>query len=208
MGGYIIKDKLWFFAGLQWSAQRYIYSRSFNVKVNGAFQPIPDSTQHRNGDERSWNYIGKLTYLLSSDHRLSVTVTGTPTTGGGNGGLALRNRSTSRQPFLPGVLTLGTYDSVATESSFNSIDVGGELNSSFLEKRLLLDVKVGVHLQRDSYLPGDGSTLDDIDNPNTLAGTPQVRSPSTIPTPVYQLDPQVPPSVVQACTQPGATCNV
>ena len=30
LGGYLIKDRLWFFAGIQWSAQRYIYSRSFN----------------------------------------------------------------------------------------------------------------------------------------------------------------------------------
>ena len=208
LGGYIIKDKLWFFAGVQWSAQRYIFSRSFNVRQNGAFQPIPNSTQRWNGDERSWNYIGKLTYLITSDHRLSLTVTGTPTTGGGGGGLALRNRSSNRTPFLPGLMTLGTYNSTATKSSFNAIDIGGELNSSFLDKRLLLDVRLGVHLQRDSYLPGDGSTLDDLDNRNVLAGVPLVRSPAGVPTPVYQLDPSVPASVVQACTQPGASCNV
>ncbi|HZW88415.1 MAG TPA: TonB-dependent receptor, partial [Myxococcaceae bacterium] len=208
LGGFIIKDKLWFFAGVQWSEQRYIYSRSFNVRINGAFQPIPDSTQRRNGDERSWNYIGKLTYLISSDHRLSLTVTGTPTTGGGEGGLALRNRSNSRQPFPSGYLTLGTYNSSWTKSSFNAIDIGADLNSSFLDKRLLLDVRLGVHLQRDSYLPGDGSTLDDLDNRNVLAGVPLVRSPTRVPTPVYQLDTSVPASVVQACTQPGATCNV
>ena len=175
LGGYIIKDKLWFFAGVQWAAQRYIYSRSFNVLNNGALEPIPDSTQRRNADERSWNYIGKLTYLISSDHRLSVTVSGTPTTGGGNGDLPLRNRSNNRQPFAANLLTLGTFNSINLKSSFNAFDVAGELNSSFIDKRLLLDVKVGVHLQRDSYLPGDGSTLDDINNPNVLAGVPQVR---------------------------------
>ncbi|HZX40873.1 MAG TPA: TonB-dependent receptor, partial [Myxococcaceae bacterium] len=208
IGGYIIKDRLWFFAGLQWAAQRYIYSRSFNRLINGAFEPIPDSTQRRNGDERSWNYIGKLTFLISSDHRLSLTVTGTPTKGGSDGGVALRNRSNSRQPFGSGVLTLGTYNSSWTKSSFNSIDVASELNSSFMDKRLLLDVKLGVHLQRDSYLPGDGSTLDDIDNRSVLAGVPNVRSPAGVPTPVYQLDTSVPATVAQACTQPGATCNV
>jgi len=208
LGGYIIKDKLWFFAGVQWAAQRYIYSRSFNVLNNGALEPIPDSTQRRNADERSWNYIGKLTYLISSDHRLSVTVSGTPTTGGGNGDLPLRNRSNNRQPFAANLLTLGTFNSINLKSSFNAFDVAGELNSSFIDKRLLLDVKVGVHLQRDSYLPGDGSTLDDINNPNVLAGVPQVRSPAGVPTPVYQLDTSVPASVVQACTQTGASCNV
>ena len=58
----------------------------------GQTEAIPNSTQRRNGDERSINYIGKLTYLISSDHRVSLTVTGTPTTGGGEGGVALRNQ--------------------------------------------------------------------------------------------------------------------
>jgi len=208
IGGYILKDKLWFFAGLQWSAQRYIYGRSFSRLINGAFEPIPDSTQRRNGDERSWNYIGKLTFLISSDHRVSLTVTGTPTNGGSDGGVALRNRSNNRIPFNANLLALGTYNAGWTKSSFNAVDVAGELSSSFLDKRLLLDVKLGVHIQRDSYLPGDGSTLDDIDNPATLAGVPAVRSPAGIPTPVYQLDTSVPASVVRACTEPGATCNV
>ena len=208
LGGYIIKDRLWFFAGIQWAAQRYIYSRSFNRFINGQFEPIPDSTQRRNGDERSYNYIGKLTYLINSDHRVSVTVTGTPTTGGGEGSLALRNRSNNRAPFTSNYLTLGTFNSAYSRAKFDAIDVAGELNSSFIEKRLLFDLKIGWHHQSDSYLPGDGSGLDDIDNPNVLAGTPQVRSPAGIPTPVYQLDADVPSSVRTACTAPGASCNV
>ncbi|MGZ6077799.1 MAG: carboxypeptidase regulatory-like domain-containing protein, partial [Myxococcaceae bacterium] len=56
VGGYIIKDKLWFFAGIQWSAQRYIYSRSFNRLFNGVLEPIANSVQRRFGDEQSINY--------------------------------------------------------------------------------------------------------------------------------------------------------
>jgi len=208
VGGYIIKDKLWFFAGIQFSAQRYIYSRSFNRLFNGVLQPIANSEQRRFGDEQSINYIGKLTYLINSDNRLSLTVSGTPTKGGGPGEVTIRNRSTNRTPFNATLLTLGTYNSGATESSFNSMDIAAELNSSFVDKRLLLDVKLGVHLQRDSFLPADGSTLDDINNPAVLAGVPQVRSPAGVPTPVYQLDTSVPSSVTQACSEAGASCNV
>jgi hypothetical protein len=208
LGGYILKDRLWFFAGIQWAAQRYIYSRSFNRFINGQFEPIPDSTQRRNGDERSYNYIGKLTYLINSDHRVSLTVTGTPTSGGGEGSLALRNRSNNRAPFTSNYLTLDTFNSGYTRAKFDAIDVAGELNSSFIEKRLLFDLKLGWHHQNDSYLPGDGSGLDDINNPNVLAGTPQVRSPGGAGTPVYQLDADVPSSVRTACAAPGASCNV
>jgi hypothetical protein len=59
LGGYIIKDKLWFFAGLQPSFQRYSWTRSFNAaQVAGGgnlvtdpatgqvvYAPIPDSAQ-------------------------------------------------------------------------------------------------------------------------------------------------------------------
>ena len=37
-------------------------------------------------------------------------------------------------------------------------------NSSFLDKKLLLDIRAGWHHQKDEHLPGDGSTLADIDN--------------------------------------------
>jgi len=49
------------------------------------YTPIENSQQRRFGDERSINFIGKLTYLISSDHRVSLSAFGTPTWGGGNG---------------------------------------------------------------------------------------------------------------------------
>jgi hypothetical protein len=208
LGGYLIKDRLWFFAGVQWSAERYIYSRSFNRLINGQTEAIPNSTQRWNGDERSINYIAKLTYLISSDHRVSLSVIGTPTTGGGEGGVVLRNRSSNRVPFAPTLLTLGTFNSIYTRSKFDALDVAGELNSAFLDKRLLLDVRLGAHFQRDSSLPGDGSGLDDIDKRSVLAGVPKVRSPARLDTPVYELDASVPSSVRTACSEPGASCNV
>ena len=191
VGGYLIKDRLWFFVGVLWSAQRYLYSRSFNRFINGQTEPIPDSTQRWNGDERSINYIGKLTYQISPDHRLSLTVTGTPTTGGSEGGVALRDRSSNRAPFGPRLFTLGTFNSTYTRSKFDSLDVAGELNSAFLDKRLLLDVRLGAHFQRDANLPGDGSGLDDIDKPNVLAGVPSVQSPAGV---AFQSTSWTPPS--------------
>jgi hypothetical protein len=208
LGGYIVQDRLWFFAGIQWSAQRYIYTRAFNRMMNGQLEPIPDSTQRRNGDERGINYIGKLTYLINSDHRVSLSVFGTPTTGGGNGGVPLRNRSSNRVPFGPTLLTRGTYNSTASaQTKFDALDIAGEVNSAFLDKRLLLEVRVGAHFQRDSFLPGDGSGLDDIENPSVLAGVPRVFS-AAVPTPVYALDGDVPSSVRSACAEMGASCNV
>ena len=208
VGGYFIKDRLWFFAGIQWAAQRYIYSRSFSRFIDGAFEPIAGSTQRWNGDERSFNYIGKLTYLFSSDHRLSVSVSGTPTSGGGPGGLSLRDRSTARTIHPENYLASSAYSVNALQTTFDALDLMAQLNSSFLEKKLLLDVRLGWHHQHDSRLPNDGSTLDSVDTLSTLAGTPQVRSPVRFGLPVYALDPTVPDSVRTACTAPGASCDV
>ena len=165
LGGYIIKDKLWFFAGLQPSFQRYSWSRSFNVaQLDGGgnlvtdpatgqvvYTPIPDSSQRRFSDEKSLNFIGKLTFLASADHRLSLSVTGTPTTGGGGasfptrlpGGLQARNGLNAAVVY--GGATFNGLGNIKTNDS--SYNVVGELNSAFLDKRLLLDVRIGWHHQ-------------------------------------------------------------
>jgi hypothetical protein len=75
LGGYIVKDKLWFFVGVQPSFQRYSWTRSFNTARldadgnpqpdpatgNIIYDPIANSDQRRFSDEKSINFIGKLT---------------------------------------------------------------------------------------------------------------------------------------------------
>ena len=57
-----------------------------------------------------------------------------------------------------------------------------EVRQLLEDKKLLLDIRAGVHIQHDSFLPADGSTLDDIDNPAglaALAAWPQGRPPTS-----------------------------
>ena len=43
LGGYIIKDKLWFFAGVQYASQRYSYTRKYQIaQVDGSGNFITD----------------------------------------------------------------------------------------------------------------------------------------------------------------------
>ncbi len=207
LGGYIIKDKLWFFAGIQPSFTRYSYTRQFSIENPGqldadgnqAYSPIPDSNQRRFADEKSIQFIGKLTYLISSDHRLSLTVTGTPTTGGSDSAFSVRVPGVlaGRAPFPLGAYTLQTFNSNHFLTNDTTYDVNGELNSSFLDKRLLLDVRLGWHHQLDEGAPGDGAGFDNIHNLNTLAGIPSLAP--LYNSNVLDFEDQVPASVREAC---------
>src|SRR5262249_40584510 len=72
--------------------------------------------------------------------------------------------------------------------------------SSFFEKRLLLDLRVGWHHQSDEGLPGDGSEFS-VDDPTKLAGTPLYGLHPNIPRNIAEVD-QVPAVVQQACAGP------
>ncbi len=204
IGGYIIKDRLWFFAGFDYAKQRYSYTRSFNAAADGTnFVPVENSEQRRFGDEKTISYIAKLTYLITSDHRLSVSVSGEPTSGGGGGSYPLRTTygTANRAIIAPDIYASRTFNAANVKTTFDNIDVVGELSSAFLDKRLLLDVRGGWHHQKEQILPGDGSGLDDIDNPNVLAGVPLVRSPtgSNGTSTLLLWDQGIPNSVKTAC---------
>jgi hypothetical protein len=207
LGGYIIKDKLWFFAGIQPSFTRYSYTRQFYIENPGqtdadgnqAYSLIPNSDQRRFADEKSIQFIGKLTYLISSDHRLSLTVTGTPTTGGSDSAFSVRVPGVlaGRAPFAVGAYTLQTFNTNHFLTNDTAYDVNGELNSSFLDKRLLLDVRLGWHHQIDEGAPGDGSGFDNIHNLKALAGIPSLQP--LYNSNVLDFEDQVPASVREAC---------
>jgi outer membrane receptor protein involved in Fe transport len=203
LGGYIVKDKLWFFAGFDYARQRYSYTRSFNVtNADGSVTPIDNSTQRHFGDEKTISYIGKLTYQVNQDHRFSISVSGEPTSGGGNGAYALRTTygSANRGITASGGYANTTFNASNLATTFDNMDIVGEYNGSFLDKKLLINVRGGWHHQEDDILPGDGSTINDIDNPNTLAGVATVRTPTgSQASNITAWDKQLPSSVYAAC---------
>src|SRR5262249_35444172 len=116
-----------------------------------------------------------------------------------------------RNPLVPSVWALNTFNAAATRNQFDTYDVVGELNSSFLDKRLLLDIRAGYHYQKDQAQAADGSGYNDVNNPSVLAGIRFGRGSANTNLLVYE--DQVPAAVKQACSVPttGTTlgrCNV
>ena len=219
LGGYILKDRLWFFAGAQYASQRYSYERTYQkARVDGSgnfvldsvtgqpvYDPIAGGQQRRFGTEHTINYIGKLTFLINSDNRVSVSVNGTPTTGGGNGNYPIRVPGVlqARNPANSGLYAGGTYNVFNLVTHDDSLNVNGELNSSFLDKRLLFDLKIGWHHQLDEGLPGDGSEFNTTQE-GTIAGTPGFVTSTADLQNIATLDDQVPAAVKAACNGPFA----
>ena len=174
LGGYLIKDRLWFYVGVQPEFTRDRVDRNltpYRIDSNGNPVKGPDgkpevdppiyTTSHFE-DERQIQYFGKLTYLASENHRFSLTVTGTPS-------------KSDKSPLVPGQ-PIGGGQLGATEQRLfdGTFDVVGKLSSSFAEKRVLLDIMAGWHEEDHNASAYDGSKVGSTD-PAALANQPNLR---------------------------------
>jgi outer membrane receptor protein involved in Fe transport len=179
LGGPIIKDKLWFYVGVAPSLTRRLLERNLNVFLldeNGEYiqdenglnatERIPGTTKNYFADQRTVQYLGKLTWQAHADHQLTLSVFGAPTRSGGDGRFAFRVEDNAVEV----ANIAGDYTAYAHRNEVDARDISLKLTSSFLDKRILLDTTVGWHHQIDSSMPSDGSG---IGNSTGLSGLPQ-----------------------------------
>ncbi|MBK9258823.1 MAG: TonB-dependent receptor [Polyangiaceae bacterium] len=220
IGGPILKDKLWFFAGFQVALQRYNLDRtlnSLNATIEDRFMPDPDfagkwvpgtddildtavpvidpetgfqrttalpgTSQRYYADQQVTQYIGKLTWNINQDHNVTLTVFGAPSTSGGNGTYGIDSQDGG---IAVGNL-VGPYSALGgTLNAFNN-SVVLKSSSAFMNKKFLIDATLGWVYNTLETGAADGTNVDDIGNPATLAGQPgmswrrnsTVRDPAT-----------------------------
>lgn len=210
LGGYIVKDRLWFFAGIQPSFSRYQVERDVNaIRLDADGKQVVDpqtgtfvtdrlasATTYRFADERVLEYIGKLTYLVSPDVRVSLTATGTPTSSGGNGSYGF-----FAQGGGPAVFVNGDFNALALKTVNSSSDLAAKLNAGFLDKHLLIDATAGWHHQDVENLPIDGSA---IGSGTGLSATPAVLWRRTQRHSILDFE-QLPADAAAACDAAGTT---
>jgi hypothetical protein len=184
LGGPILKDKLWFHAGLNIAFQdneikrrlnRLRYERnadgSLKLDENGGvipeidergFQladPIPGTENTYLASRRSAQYIGKLTWLIDPSHTLTLSAHGTPSRSGGDGRISLS--PVSGTTYFGSLSGFGpaAFTGVARTETSDIHSVSLKLASAFMNKRLLLDTTLGVHHAVFKTLPADGSEV-------------------------------------------------
>ncbi len=180
VGGPILKDRLWFYAGFapvtnRIYTDRYLQQSTAAPVTGGVCQglPIPGNSNYAGAclatdskglalsnkiagtDEyvtsgaTTYQYTGKLTFLINENNNVSLSVFGLPSS------------STILQPNPSVADSIRTY-----KGEENTNDIIARYAGKFLEKKLIVEVVGGYHYQT-------GTPID-----QTLAGVDQFNTPS------------------------------
>lgn len=153
LGGPIIEDAVWFYAGVAPSFttdryQRIIRARTGAQDENGVFltQDIDGSEQTLESTSRLLNYIAKLDFRFDDDHKASLSYLGSPSSFSG----VFNNPNNSHS------LGLGFNadpSSMTFQETIAVHDVIGRMTSKFLERKLRVQLTAGFHSQQSRVDP-------------------------------------------------------
>ena len=220
IGGPIIKDKLWFYAGFDLARTRYNMKRTFNRRTidpaTGAPQLDPDGLTHVDpiaGAEQTWpahaqnvQAMGKLTYAITPDHQVALSFYTTPATSGARDAFSISS-ATGRPEVTPTTNILGNPDTLGHIRKATPTDVNLKITNAFMNKRVMLDTTLGWHHENNSVLASDGTRPSSFQG---LSNIPRVTWRRTSPHSLPEFEPWVPtgPGGCEMITVTGTTRQV
>jgi carboxypeptidase family protein/TonB-dependent receptor-like protein len=193
LGGPILKDRLWFFAGGQVATAQYQAERELNAFLTGPEGgqaldgeglaipvSLPGTRRRFRASLRQYQLFGKLDYRINQNNTLSYSFKTMVGETGGNGYFSVSPQSgyiESAQAFN----ATGSPRALATSRPSRAYDMTLKWSNASLNKRLLFDTTAGWHFESSTgsfALPGDGSRIGTLDG---LSGQPQVTYRRTLP---------------------------
>jgi hypothetical protein len=194
IGGPIVKDKLWFYAGVDFAKTRFNLRRTFNrsrvlpgwmpgsaptldpvAAARGEQEYIPGTESNWQADSQSVQAMGKLTYAINQDNQLNLAIFYAPTTSGGLGKYSISPLTglPEADPRTTQGLN-GPVGALARVRNSSALDTTLKWTSAFDNKRLLIDTTMGWHHEKNDVLAVDGSGPTDTTNSGVLAGQQRV----------------------------------
>src|SRR3954471_12022332 len=171
MGGPIIKDKLWFFAGVAPQFVSRNIARTINAEESNATgQAVLDSSGNPatkeiarktyTSTQTSYNLSGKLTYLLNENHSVALAAYGNPTN---NTGVYVDNYGFITSP------AAGNEGNFRQNHGVGGIETSLRYSGKLFNKTMLVEATAAYHRQRDNEVPvgiGGVSAAALADTPN------------------------------------------
>ncbi|AKJ04787.1 outer membrane receptor protein involved in Fe transport [Archangium gephyra] len=121
LGGPLVKDKLWFFAGVAPALSRSEHTRT--AKDINTNTPIPGSSRSFSLEAFRFQAVGKLTYLFHQDHNVALSIITTPG--------------------VSGVVDSSMGSVTALEPRYDFTTAQLQYAGAFLDKRLTVDARLG-----------------------------------------------------------------
>jgi len=192
LGGPILKDKLWFFAGVAPQFVSRNITRSINAEqANATGQAVLDqsgnpvtteiASKNYTTTQTTYNLSGKLTYLLNENHSIALAAYGNPTN---NTGVYVDNYGFISSP------ATGNEGTFLQNHETGAFDTSLRYSGKLFNKTMLVEATAAYHRQRDNEVPVgvDGVSA------ATIADTPNVslRGTRNLLDPAIQSDPLVP----------------
>ena len=181
VGAPIIEDKLWLYAGFQWTRTAYDLERSLHLTSydddgipSTDLEPIPGSVETFQATQNMFQGIAKLTWAANSTNRLDLVLNTAYPVSGGDGDYGI-----NPQTGLPEIGTETSSYAVPLNGEYGAIaheHLGDSINavlkwSNDISREARLDTWLGWHRERGGRLPSDGS---EIGSSSGLAGQSNV----------------------------------